>query len=126
MKKSLLKRCLKISYELENPERCRHFSFLIKKNHIVSIGFNQSWKTSPASKLFGHRFESLHSEVHCIGNLNTKGCTLVNVRLDRQNKIRNSKPCSFCQNMLNQYSLPCIYSLEDGWGIYESLKGKLK
>ena len=97
--------------------RCKHFSFLIEKNRIISIGYNQSYKTHPLSKKFGHRFSSIHSELHAISSFGkTNGLILANVRLDLNGNLRESKPCQPCQKMLKYFNIQNVfYTIDNDW-----------
>ena len=97
--------------------RCKHFSFLIKKNRIISIGWNNGFKTHPLANKYGHRFCSIHSELHCISSFkNTNGLILVNVRIDSNGKLKCSKPCGPCQKMLIDFNITNIfYTTEKGF-----------
>jgi deoxycytidylate deaminase len=95
--------------------RCRHFSFILNKKKVVAIGTNQQ-KTHPThlknrkiSIRTGEDFsEQKHtcSEFNAIiklknlTNINTKKCTLVNLRYDRNRKLALASPCMSCANLL--------------------------
>jgi tRNA(Arg) A34 adenosine deaminase TadA len=66
-----------------------------------------------------------HSEVHAIDRLNAllrnrreiiyKDFTLVNIRLNNKNEIRDSFPCNSCRNYVEHLGFKNIYySSEDG------------
>jgi len=38
-------------------------------------------------------------------NIDTKKCTLVNIRFDRNDKVSLAKPCSSCDSLLNTITL---------------------
>lgn len=111
----ILTKCEKIARKLIHlPKgRCKHFSFLVKKNRIISMGYNQSYKTHPLAKY--HRFSSIHSEIHCLASSRKIDGFMVNVRIDLFGQIRNSKPCPACQAVLDKYNIKCFYSTEDGY-----------
>ena len=96
-------------------KRCKHFSFILHKKRIVSIGTNTQ-KTHPVhlknrkvSVRTGEDFsEQKHtcSEFNAIiklknlTNIDTKKCTLVNLRYDRNKKLALASPCMSCHNLL--------------------------
>jgi deoxycytidylate deaminase len=99
----------------DDTVRCRHFSFILKQRKILAIGTNQR-KTHPLnlknrkiSSITGEDFsEQKHicSEFHAINklkrltNANTKKCTLVNMRYDRNRRLAFAKPCMSCVSLL--------------------------
>lgn len=98
--------------------RCRHFSFIIHKKRIVSIGINQK-KTHPTnlknrkiSLATGIDFsDQKHTcsefsailKLKNLTNIDTKRCTLVNIRYDRNRKTNLAAPCMSCKNLLRYF-----------------------
>ena len=118
MNKSHFKRLEDIALSLidwKDPVRCRHFSFILNKNKIVAIGVNQQ-KTHPTnlinrkvSSITGEDFSDqkhICSEFNAIiklknlTNIDTKKCTLVNLRYNRNKKLALASPCMSCVNLL--------------------------
>lgn len=97
--------------------RCKHFSFLIDKNKIVCFGINLQYKTHPLAKKYGHRFSSIHSEVHCLSRYkgDTGGLVLLNIRLDNWGNLKDSKPCEYCEKFLHDRNIQFIYSTDFGF-----------
>lgn len=92
----------------------KHFSFLVCKNRIVSVGWNDSFKTHPLGEVLGYRFGTFHSELSCFLNcqydfFQNRKLKFYNVRLNRRRQILNSKPCSKCQVLLAMTSISEIY-----------------
>ena len=92
----------------------RHFSFITKRNKIVSIGWNKSFKTHPLANKFGHRFNCIHSELDVINSFNysikeLQNYSIYNVRVMKDGKIGYSKPCDICQDLLVFFGLKKIY-----------------
>ena len=117
----------------EDTVRCRHFSFIVKQKKIVAIGTNQR-KTHPTnlknrktSNITGEDFsEQKHicSEFNAINklkrltNIDTKKCTLINLRYDRNRKIAFAKPCMSCKSLLSYFQFKnVIYT--DNYGNYK-------
>ena len=92
--------------------RCQHFSFILNKSKILSIGINDYKKTHPKTKEFNyHPNAKVHSEMAAslrLG-LDCAGLTIVNIRIDKQNKITNSCPCSGCQDLIKSLKFRCVY-----------------
>lgn len=107
-----------ISLKTMTPGRSKHFSFLIRKSNIVSVGWNNGSKTHPIAAKFNYYSEAIHSELHCILNASKidKKCSMINIRIDKRDKILLSKPCEKCQNLLYHYGInDVIYSYEKGF-----------
>lgn len=103
--------------------RCRHFSFILNKKRIVAIGYNQQ-KTHPTNlknrkvstttgEDFSHQKHTC-SEFNAIiklknlTNINTKRCTLVNMRFDRNKKLALASPCMSCVSLLKYHEFKRI------------------
>lgn len=115
---------IEVSYALINKHnadlRCRHFSFILDRNRIISIGFN-SPKTHPKNLKYNYvnklkenisNIVGTHSELNAVIRLGEEDCsglTLVNTRINRNNDLDYSAPCSGCQDMINQLEFSNIY-----------------
>jgi hypothetical protein len=114
----------------DNGNRCQHISFILNKNRLISIGTN-SRKTHPVnlvnrkiSKITGEDYSDQKfrcSEFNAIlklkrkTNIDTKKCTLVNIRYDRNGNIAMAKPCMSCENLLRYFEFKkVIWSGGDG------------
>lgn len=111
------------------PGRALHLSFLIYKKHIIAIGQN-SKKTHPInlknkkitkdgtdiSKFRGTCSEwNALNKLKRLTNIPAERCILINIRINKQNKIRNSRPCCSCLSLLSFFGVPLIYySNENG------------
>jgi hypothetical protein len=105
--------------DYNSSKRCHHFSFVLYKNRIISIGYN-SQKTHPVN--LKNRKKSLKtgedfsdqkyvcSEFSAINklknmtNIDSKKCVLVNLRYNRNGKVDMSKPCMSCENLLKYFN----------------------
>lgn len=92
----------------------KHFSFLLYKNRIVSVGYNNYYKFHPESRKLGYGPKSMHSELDALINFkgnknNIRKCTLVNVRINRFFKLGISKPCGHCMHLIKQIGLNKVY-----------------
>lgn len=86
-----------------NQGKRKHFTFLIYRNRIISIGRNHVYKTHPQGiDKYGYG-KIIHSELDClksIRKINPKKHTIVNIRLNGKRQIRKSDPCTDCAKML--------------------------
>jgi hypothetical protein len=113
-----------------SKKRCHHFSFIIHKGKIISIGQN-SRKTHPINLInrktsvkTGKDFsDEKHtcSEFNAIlklkklTNINSKKCSIINLRIDRNNRLAFAKPCMSCENLLKFFEFKNIeYFDKDG------------
>lgn len=106
-----------------SDRRCRHFSFILYKGRLISIGTNNG-KTHPfnlinrkVSRVTGEDYsDQKHtcSELNAIlklkrlTNIDTKKCTLINIRYDRNNNVALAKPCQSCQSLLQYHEFKQI------------------
>lgn len=86
----------------------KHFTYIINKNKIVSLGFNHYRKSHPLGKLYGLHDGTLHSEVAAITRFQGRPAdlmyhSLVNVRVNREGDVQMSRPCQFCRRMLSSF-----------------------
>ena len=115
---------IEVSYALINKHnadlRCRHFSFILDRNRIISIGLN-SPKTHPLNLKYNYVNKNnqkisdivgTHSELSAVIKLGEEDCsglTLVNTRINRNNVLDFSAPCSGCCDMINQLNFKNVY-----------------
>ena len=104
--------------------RCRHFSFILNKKKIVAIGTNQQ-KTHPTHlknrKVSTRTGEDFSEQKHTcsefsaiiklknLTNIDTKKCTLVNLRYDRNRKLALACPCMSCVSLLKYHEFKTIF-----------------
>lgn len=113
-----------------DPIRCRHFSFIINKKKIVAIGINQQ-KTHPTNlknrKISSITGEDFSDQKHTcsefsaiiklknLTNIDTKKCTLVNLRYDRNKNLALASPCMSCVSLLKYHEFKkIIWTNNDG------------
>lgn len=115
---------MEVSYALINKHnadlRCRHFSFIMDKNKILSIGLN-SPKTHPLNLKYNYvnknkekisNIVGTHSELSAVikfGEEDCSGLILVNTRINRNNKLDYSAPCSGCSDMIKQLNFKEVW-----------------
>lgn len=134
--KSAFKRLQEIAESLidwNGTIRCRHFSFILYKKRIVAIGMN-SQKTHPINlknrKVSARTGEDFSEQKHICSefsaivklkrmtNINTKRCTLVNMRYDRNKNLALAKPCMSCISLLKFHEFKTIL-YTNNQGVYE-------
>lgn len=124
-----LNRVAEISYALAGKcthnKRCKHFSFIFKNKRLISIGTN-SPKTHPLNLKYNYLNKQrnnisdvvgTHSELSAVIKLGLDDCsgfTMVNTRINRNNKLDFSFPCNGCMEMIVQLGFhKVIYSTKD-------------
>jgi deoxycytidylate deaminase len=118
------KKIIELSYALlptHGDYRCRHASFILNKEKIISIGINHPNKTHPRNLQFGYRNKrnqpinniiGIHSELAAViklGRQDLNDLDIVNTRIDRNNQLALAKPCVGCQDMLKQLGINNIF-----------------
>ena len=122
---------IEVTYALINKHnadlRCRHFSFIVDRNRIVSIGMNNS-KTHPMNLKYNYinkinekisEIVGTHSELNAVIRFGEEDCsnlTLINTRINRNNALDNSAPCNGCMDMITQLNFKNVY--------YSNIKGQ--
>lgn len=115
---------IEVSYALINKHnadlRCRHFSFILDRNRIISIGMN-STKTHPLNLKYNYvnkdnksisDIVGTHAELNAVIKLGEEDCsklTLINTRINRNNMLDYSCPCSGCSDMIKQLNFKNVY-----------------
>lgn len=100
--------------------RFKHFTFFVRRNRILQIGWNFSRRTHTASKKYGFRFETLHSEIHALIGAKPHRedfhrIKVYNVRINNLGEVANAMPCVNCGPVLDMYGFKDIfYTGEDG------------
>ena len=109
-------------YDTNKKYRTFHFSFAWKKNRLISIGinnpFNVSSKAFKFAQIFGTKkqleYPYLHAEIDMISRMWGKtrvdgSIKVVVLRLNRNGKLKNSKPCKSCSSILEALSVDDIW-----------------
>ena len=114
-----------------NANRCRHFSFIVYKNRLIATGLNCN-KTHPLnlrnrkiSRITGEDYSNQKqtcSELNAIlklkrlTNIDTRKCTLINLRYDRNDNKALAKPCMSCTSLLKYHNFKqVIWSTSQGY-----------
>ncbi|NIA10719.1 MAG: hypothetical protein GWP10_13575 [Nitrospiraceae bacterium] len=85
---------------------------IIKKKTVLSKGHNYAHKS--AKKLhprFQQWKDSVHAEVDCIlkARCNLEGASIYVIRLNKNNKFRNSRPCKYCLRYLKYVGIKKVF-----------------
>jgi len=123
MKLRILKRAVETAHALcpinwSNVNNS-HIAFLVKKNKIIRIGWNRKRTHPEISKHPYHDgYVGTHAELDVIlksGLDNLENHSIIVLRIDRNGKLNNSKPCLGCRSVLNQFNVKNIfYSNSEG------------
>jgi deoxycytidylate deaminase len=114
-----------IDFKSSNQAPNKHFSFLIQKNRILSIGMNSSVTTHPMNRILGYRADLVHSEMDAYlnvrwMNIDFAKCYLVNTRINNFNKFGRSKPCKPCQKLLQKIGIRKVYFTDEN-GLWQKM-----
>lgn len=118
IEKKLIKLGLSL-YDIPQHEY-KHFSFIVRKNKILSVGWNDK-KTNPLSSKFDYWNDSTHSELSAIKRYVydldiLKYCTIYNLRFSRAKQLVLSKPCDSCQALIKYFRIGRVrFSTESGF-----------
>lgn len=102
----------KMSLKSNHPEY-KIGGCLVKKNKIVSLGFNQC-KTHSKSN---HPFKNVHCELDCILGISPEILMDSTIYLYRENKsgvVAMSKPCQWCNRLLRGVGVKTVFYTDYG------------
>ena len=125
-----LRKSLKISLELfplHTDKKFIHFSFIFRRNKLLSIGTNQPRNFSPKVLRLANRYgvegfkkwPAIHSEIDALQKLIGKvhigpELDMVNVRLSSSGLLL-SKPCERCSPILDAFGIRVTWSTSSGF-----------
>lgn len=116
MNNRLYNRLLDMSFERLHmiDGKTKHFTFLVNKNRIVHMGWNDYNTSHPILQKLGYGLKKLHSEVAAIlpfrNNLQSlAGMDIVNTRVNTFGEIKLSKPCIICAHWVGMVGFKNIY-----------------
>lgn len=109
------RRALKLAKNRDFSHRAQHISFLVKKNKIISIGFN-SCKTHRLALDHNYKWPSTHSEIAAISRIprqtpqNAPRIALINFRISRATgRFTAASPCPDCFKMIKSAGIGRVY-----------------
>lgn len=111
---SLVKKARRLLSIIPEENNYRHVTFIVMKNKVMAVGYNKSFKSHPLAKKYGHRFNSIHSELDSILNCEfppfmLRHMTMINLRINRNGRLAMSKPCSNCRRLIADFRLAEVY-----------------
>lgn len=116
MSPSLERRVRRITFDLMNlpNSKNKHFTFFVRHNTILSIGWNDYDQTHPMCFKHGYRYNAMHSEVSALIKFRgerekLKRCTVINTRINRHGIFGMSKPCPICQKILSSIGIRKVW-----------------
>lgn len=125
-KKKIADRSIRIAKRLflqsHNKKNPLHFALLWKKNTLISVGQNETEKTSAKAFYFAKRFNTpnkikypyIHAEVDAISKVWGKtfineSFSIVSLRFTKDGKLNNAKPCKDCQSVIRSAGIGSVY-----------------
>lgn len=113
-------------FDPDYPLRCQVFSFGWFKKRLIAIGRNQD-KTHPLNLINVLRFDTgeIHRNKGCCAelglcqkikkttNIPFNKITVVNVRLDKNSKVKMSRPCNSCFSLFRYLKPKSVYFTND-------------
>lgn len=110
--------------KLTSEFRCNHFAVIFKGNSILAVGKNTS-KTHPKVQDYGYPdFCKVHAELSACIKFGKEDCrrySIAVLRIDRNGKFNQSKPCAGCQSVIRQLGFRRTFFTND-LGEWEELK----
>ena len=129
MKNSIITACLSVAKKHNTPElhpqwnNYSHFSFFVQDSKILAWGTN---KIGPPLVLLGYKSTSkIHSEIMAFRKAKSKleykkSFEIVNIRLNRNNELRMSKPCPCCMRFLKELGCSSVtFSTDEGFNVFK-------
>ena len=96
----------------------------MKRNQVLSIGFNRPHQTHPKAQTAWQR---IHAELDALLHMTsdeTRGATMIVVRLTKTGLLAMSRPCSVCYSMLQLAGFKSIvYSSAERTVVEEAING---
>jgi len=126
MKRSAINRCLDIAFKHNVPANhpqwgCyHHYSFILKQNKIIEWSTNY---TGEPNIFLGYKsYQKIHSELMAFKRAkkllgrDLGMFEILNIRLNKNNELKNSFPCNCCLGWLKENNCSRIcYSHEAGF-----------
>lgn len=99
----------------KSKSRQRHGAVVVKSGRVLGTGYNKD-KNHPMQVSPEHikTHCSRHAEVEAIRDAGfaVSGAVLYVARVNRQNKARNSKPCKYCQAVIESTNIKKVIYTE--------------
>lgn len=120
-RRSILARAASISLRAAAEKgvwaRCRHISLIFDGNRLVSVGRN-SRKSHPANLAHGYGPHcGTHSEMVAILKAgDCRGLTLVNIRVNKNGALDQSRPCQACMRIIRSSGIAKVFHTDENGG----------
>ncbi len=109
---------------IESAERSKMYPYrlgcvVFRGKRILAWGFNQIRTSNAIPDRFKKFIEALHAEQHAIMRVPNKellnGASLLVIRINRNGKLTNARPCKNCMKTINYFKISNVYySNENG------------
>ncbi len=105
-------------------QKSMHVSVIVRRNRILSIGLNSMHRSHPLAYKFNYHSARIHSEIASLIHFRydseyLRKCSMWNIRIDKWNQVKLSKPCSQCIIVLNLYGLKEVFYTGDQGGFLQ-------
>jgi deoxycytidylate deaminase len=109
MNNHILKLAIKEAQKSEFKHR--HGCIIFKGSHIISTGYNKVRYCKKLDKRYRKWMNSLHAEQKTIlfTREDLKRCSILIIRINRNNELCHSKPCKLCQSLISDVGINKIY-----------------
>lgn len=105
-----------VQIAVDNAKQSQHKyrigAVIWKGKNIISTGYNHSFKSARSvnRKYLEYR-HSIHAEVDAIINAkrDLKRCNILVIRINKNDKLVNAKPCKYCMGYLEYVGIKNIY-----------------
>jgi deoxycytidylate deaminase len=99
----------------KSKSRQRHGAVIVKSGRVIGVGYNKN-KNHPMTVSPEHikTHCSRHAEIEAIkdANFSVQGAILYVARVNRQGEDRNSKPCKYCQAVIQSNNIKKVIYTE--------------
>lgn len=101
----------KLSYKSEYHHKIG--AIVVKKNKIISVGFNKPHKTNPNSP---NKYKNIHAEFDAIWSSeeDLKGASIYVFREHKNGQLASAKPCKDCQKLIEYSGIRRVYYTDEG------------
>jgi deoxycytidylate deaminase len=89
----------------------RHGCVIFNGARVINVGFNEIRYCSKLNKKYRKWINSFHAEQKTIlfAQAPVKRCSLLIIRINKNNQLVNSKPCKMCQSLIADVGITKVY-----------------
>lgn len=115
-------------FAYQSEENFRHGAVLFSGKRMISCGINKRgalrWARKAyidirSEKTWRKSYANIHAEINCLNNIDRemyRGKDIAVVRIHKNGRLANSRPCECCQRVLRQRGIKRIYySIDDDY-----------